>query len=88
MQLGADKASYIVSHGLGPHFHNKLIRDIKNAETFVLGTDGSTFKVGGLSKHVDVVIRYWSEEFERVADCYVDTHSFGREPAEKQVSTK
>ena len=41
--------------------------------------------MGGLSKHVDIVIRFWSESVGRVVDVYIDTHSFGREPADKQV---
>ena len=75
----------MVSHGLGPHYHNAVVRDLKNADTYILGTNGSTFKVGGLSKHVDLVLRFWLEVYGCVVDVYLDTHSFSREPADKQV---
>ena len=86
LQMKHTKASYIVAYGLGPHYHEKTLRDIRRAPAFTLGTDTTTTKLGGLSKHCDIWIRFWSEETNRVTDSYVDTHEFGREPADKQVA--
>ena len=85
LKLSASKVSYALSNGLGQHFHKDVVKDIQDAPTVTLGTDGSTFKVGGLSKHVDISARYWSEQSNQVEDSYLDTHSFGHEPAHKQV---
>ena len=85
IRLGSTKASYVVSHGLGPHFHDEIIKDIIASLGYVLGIDASTFKMGGLSKHVDLVIRFWSEKYGQVVDAYIDTHLFGHEPADSQV---
>jgi hypothetical protein len=52
------KCSTILSYGLFPHFKQTLVARIKSAPGYTLGTDSATFKQRGLSKHVDIVIRY------------------------------
>lgn len=52
------KCSIVISHGLFPYFKKKLIEGIKSAPGYTLGTDAATFKQRGISKHVDIVIRY------------------------------
>ena len=59
MQIKRDKTRYILTHGLYPLYLQKLIIRIKKAPGFTLGTDSSTFKLYGLAKFVDIVIR-WS----------------------------
>ena len=80
LQLKRKKVSYVISHGLGPCFREDLIRDLKKAPGFVLGGDSYTFKV-----NVDIVVRYWLSERNRVVDAFLDLHTFGREPAVNQV---
>ena len=50
--------SYILTHGLYPYYKEKLVRRIQGAVGFTLGTDSATFKLNGLSKLVDIVIRW------------------------------
>ena len=52
------KVSYILTHGLYPYYKEKLVRRIQGAVGFTLGTDSATFKLNGLSKLVDIVIRW------------------------------
>lgn len=57
MQLKRNKTMYVLTHGLYPHYLLKLIKRIQRAPGFTLGTDSATFKLQGLSKFVDIVIR-------------------------------
>ena len=57
MTLGATKTSYILSHGLLPYFMKKIIQSIQTSNGYTLGTDAGTFKLHGLSKLVDIVLR-------------------------------
>ena len=59
MRIKRNKVSYILNHGLYPFYKRKLERRIQAAVGFTLGTDSATFKLNGLSKHVDIMIR-WS----------------------------
>jgi hypothetical protein len=59
MSMKQNKLSHIVSHGLYPHYLKKMIARIAAAPGFTLGTDAGTFKLHGLSKLVDLVIRYF-----------------------------
>jgi hypothetical protein len=58
MSLGRNKTSYIISHGLYPYFMKNIIKSIQDAPAFTLGTDAGTFKLHGLAKLVDIVIRW------------------------------
>ena len=55
-----NKLSYLISHGLGPHFHEALVKDLKDAPTFTLGLDSATTKQLGLTKSLDFKVRYFS----------------------------
>ena len=59
MRIKRIKVSYILVYGLYPFYKRKLESRIQAAVGFTLGTDSATFKLNGLSKHVDIVIR-WS----------------------------
>ena len=50
-----------------------------------MGTDSATFKHLGISKHVDLHVRFWDEDTGEVRDEFLDTHSVGHETADKQV---
>ena len=58
MRIKRHKVSYILTHGLYPYYKEKLVRRIQGAVGFTLGTDSATFKLNGLSKFVDIVIRW------------------------------
>lgn len=85
MSLKEDKVSYIISHGLFPHFLKKTVDAVRQSPGVSLCTDGSTFKQKGLSTHIDIGIRYWDESAGEVVDDFLDFHSVGHEPADLQV---
>ena len=58
MQLKRNKVSYFLTHGLFPHYLQKLIKRIQAAPAFTLGTDSGTFKLHGIAKFVDIMIRF------------------------------
>ena len=57
MKIKRMKTSYILTHGLYPYYLEKLVKRIQDAVGFCLGTDSATFKLHGLTKMVDIVIR-------------------------------
>ena len=85
MALKHQKASYIVSHGLGPFYKSQIVNSVKKSQGFVICTDSASFKQLGLSKHVDMVLSWWSEEAGEVKAEFFDFHSVGHEPADRQV---
>ena len=50
------KMSYVVSHGLGLHFHRDLVSEIKRCERFVLCFDEQTNNQN--CKQLDLLIKY------------------------------
>lgn len=85
MKLKSAKASYVISHGLGPYFKSQIVSAVKAAPGYTLGTDSATFRHMGLSKHVDIVLQYWDEKDGQVKYDFFDYHSVGHEPADLQV---
>ena len=62
-KLGHAKVAYEISHGLGPYFHDEILRDIKdNKSFFTLSFDEATNHAG--NKQMDIHVRYWSENKE------------------------
>ena len=57
MAIKRTKTSYLLTHGLYPYYLEKLEKRIREAVGFCLGTDSATFKLHGLTKMVDIVIR-------------------------------
>ena len=80
--LGRHKASYVITEALGPHFLREVIKDIKTSDVYVLGTDTATTKHQGLSKGMDIKIRYFSEKFGQVVDSYLCTVNLGHETSQ------
>ena len=85
MSMGESRVSYTISHGLLPYFKKKIVRAIQESPAYSLGTDAGTFKLHGLSKLVDIQIRFWDEGRGEVVDLFLDYHSVGHEPATVQV---
>jgi hypothetical protein len=73
------KMSYIISHGLGPYFHDRLIEDIKNCQRFVLCFDEQTNNQN--KKQLDLLLRYWSSKKGLVVTRYYRTISLGHAQA-------
>lgn len=73
------------SEAMGPFFTEQLLKKLKTAETFTLGLDSSTVQMGGLDKHLDVKVRFFDRDTDRVIDCFLDTISLWKEPAEAQL---
>ena len=70
MKMKRSKLSYMISHGLGPYFHDILVQDLRNAPSFTLGLDSATTKQNGLTKSLDFKVRYFSERHGMVSYYY------------------
>ena len=79
ISLGRHKGSYALTEAIGPYFLAETLRDIKNAEFYVLGLDTATTKHQGLSKGLDFKVRYYSEKRKKVMDVYISTANLGHE---------
>jgi hypothetical protein len=56
VKLGPDKISYSISHGLGPYFHNALVKEIQGEKPyFTFCYDEATTDAG--EKQLDVYVR-------------------------------
>ena len=58
MTLGRQKCGYYMTHALYPFYLEALIKRILEAPAYTLGVDGGSFKVRGLKKMIDIVIRW------------------------------
>ena len=58
MTLGRKKCAYYTTHALYPFYLAALINRILEAPAYTLGVDGGSFKVRGLKKMIDIVIRW------------------------------
>jgi hypothetical protein len=51
------KTSYVLSHGLGPYFHQELVKSLKRSVKFVLCLDEQTNNQD--RKQLDLLVKYW-----------------------------
>lgn len=77
--LQSKKVSYVISHGLGPHFHRKLVADLKATEKFVLCFDEQTNNQN--RKQLDLLVKYWCCERGRVVTRYFKSVLLGHAQA-------
>jgi hypothetical protein len=56
--IQSKKMSYVMSHGIGPHFHRELIQELRRAEKFVLCFDEQTNVQN--KKQLDLLVKFWS----------------------------
>ena len=78
--LGRNKASYIVSDGLGPYFKKKLVEDINSSEAyFTIHFDETTTQQ--VKKQLDILVRYWSASQEQVVVHFFKAVLFGHAKA-------
>ena len=59
MTLGRQKCGYYVTHALYPFHFEALIKRILEVPAYTLGVDGGSFRVRGLKKMIDIVIRWF-----------------------------
>ena len=85
LSMKADKASRIVSHGLGPFFKEKLVVALAKSVGFSLATDAASFKHQGVKKHVDIDVVFWDENQNEVRVEFFDYNAVGHETAAIQV---
>lgn len=71
---GDDKAAYLTTFGIAPHFSSLLLSKAKSATDYVLLFDESLNRPLQ-AKQLDVHVRFWDGEF--VMSRYLDSHFLG-----------
>ena len=62
------------------------MKKMQKVSESILGLESSTLELGGLDKHLDIKIRFFYDESERVQDAYFDSISMWKEPANVQFA--
>lgn len=78
--LGSTKASYFISYGLAPHFKNRLVDEVAKCESFVVCFDEAFNKIAKRSQ-MDLVVRFWNNELNKVATRYLTSTFMGHTTA-------
>ena len=73
------KVSYVLSHGLGPYFHQELVKCLKRNDKFVLCVDEQTNNHN--CKQLDLLVKYWCYNEGRVVTRYYKTVLLGHATA-------
>jgi hypothetical protein len=77
---GATKVSYLITHGVAPYFKERLLSDIKKSNRgFTVQYDETT--TAQVKKQMDLVVRYWSDEHNRIIVHYLESMFFGHAEA-------
>lgn len=58
--IQSKKMSYVMSHGIGPYFHQALVKELKRVDKFVLCFDESTNTQN--KKQLDLIVKFWSHD--------------------------
>jgi hypothetical protein len=77
--MQSKKISYVLSHGLGPYFHQELVKCLKRNEKFVLCFDEQTNNQN--RKQLDLLIRYWCHDQGLVVTRYYKSIFLGHATA-------
>lgn len=83
-QLGRQKCSYIINHGLGPYFSQQLCDDLKKCSDFVVLFDESLNKISQRGQ-MDVFIRYFDNKSNKVFTRYYGSSFLGHAKADDLV---
>ena len=83
--MSSTKVSYLLSHGLGPLFADKLTQDIIDSGTFYTLYFDETTTVQN-KKQFDLLVRFWSESRREVEIHFLQAIFMGHSTAEKVVS--
>jgi hypothetical protein len=78
-KMERNKLSYVISHGLGTHFHRNLVQDIQQSERFVLLFDEQ--KNNQNINQLDLLLKYWSVKKQCVVTRYYKSILLGHAPA-------
>ena len=81
--MGKTKCEYYVTHGIAPHFESKFLESLQLLPIYLVSFDESyndTIKRGEMDMH----IRFWDSETDRVKVHYLDI-SFMRKSSAKDV---
>ena len=70
------KTSYIINHGLAPHFKKLLLEDINKSDIFVWSFDES-LNQKTQSGQMDIIIRFWDNDAHCVQSRYLGSSFLG-----------
>ena len=84
VKIGPSKMSYIVSYGLGPYFRQMIIKDIVEGNSYFTLHFDETISAQ-TKKHMDFLVRYWSEREHVVKVKYITSIMFGHAKADTVV---
>ena len=84
VKIGPSKMSYMVSYGLGPYFRQMIIKDIVEGNSYFTLHFDETISAQ-TKKHVDLLVRYWSEREHVVKVKYITLIMFGHAKADTVV---
>jgi len=77
--ISRTKFRYLLSHGLGPYFYEKLLDDL-GSSLFSLSFDETTNSAG--AKELQFVVTYWSETKKEVSSHHLQTYFIGEATSE------
>jgi len=81
MELGSTKVSYLIAHGLAPHFLSYFLKDLQaGSGYFTIYFDETTTRQ--VKKQMDIHIAYWSASFKKVIVLYIDSTFLGHADAD------
>ena len=71
ISIGSTKMSYYITYGLGPFYHNDLLKAVNGCSEIVVCFDEAVNRISQRGQ-MDIVVRYWN-----LNDHIVSTHYFG-----------
>jgi len=74
--LSRTKCTYVINHGLAPHFKSVLIDDIQKSPFYTISFDESLNKKLKRGQ-MDILIRYWNDESKYSETRYLDSQFLG-----------
>ena len=86
MKIGKTKCSYVLVHGIFPHFKDILMKSLQEAPFIVISFDES-FNSVAKKGQVDLLIRYWDNDKNRVVTRYFNSEFLGKAAAEDVYET-
>lgn len=82
---GEKKCAYITTFGIAPYFQQTLLDKMKKIDGYVLLFDESSNKATQ-TKQMDIHIRYWDSNYQRVNTRYVTSVFMGHATADDMLS--
>lgn len=85
-QCGRTKAGYVAHFGLAPYFKNNLLSQLSPCPYYSVSFDESLNNVVQKGQ-MDFNVRYWDEDFNRIATRYLGSEFMGRSTAGDVLET-